>query len=148
VIKWLDLKEHPEPDHGELVLCYNGGRAWETAWRPILATDACAKPVTHVAYLTLPYQREKRRCDASLDRVRDLGVMKEIQEKLGTLDDLVDQTERTYLEYLLRVTSGNIVQASRIAKRHRTDFYRLLQRHGLKAEAFRGEPQLQQGAAA
>lgn len=44
--------------------------------------------------------------------------------------------EREYLVRLLRLTDGNVSQA-RIAKRNRTEFYRLLGRHQLEPGAFK-----------
>ena len=38
---------------------------------------------------------------------------------------------------LLRATEGNISTASRMAGRNRTEFYNLLNRHGLEPESFR-----------
>jgi two-component system, NtrC family, response regulator GlrR len=37
--------------------------------------------------------------------------------------------ERDYLTRVLRITEGNVSRAARLAQRHRTDFYKLLQRH-------------------
>ena len=42
-----------------------------------------------------------------------------------------------YLVQLLRVTRGNVTQASRLAGRNRTEFYKLLGRHALEPERFR-----------
>ena len=47
------------------------------------------------------------------------------------------QFEHDYLSKLLRLTDGNVSQAARLAQRNRTDFYKLLQRHDLKAEQFK-----------
>jgi two-component system response regulator GlrR len=38
---------------------------------------------------------------------------------------------------LLKVTQGNVSQAARLAKRNRTDFYKLLARHGVEPEDFK-----------
>ncbi|MBV2264086.1 MAG: sigma 54-interacting transcriptional regulator [Thauera sp.] len=46
--------------------------------------------------------------------------------------------ERNYLIQLLKLTAGNVSDAARLAERNRTEFYRLLQRHGLTPELFRG----------
>ncbi|MBC7942222.1 MAG: two-component system response regulator GlrR, partial [Chitinophagaceae bacterium] len=35
---------------------------------------------------------------------------------------------------------GNVADAARLAERNRTEFYRLLQKHGLTPGRFRGEP--------
>ena len=47
--------------------------------------------------------------------------------------------EREYLVGLLKLTDGSVADASRLAGRNRTEFYRLLQRHGLTPGVFRGE---------
>jgi len=46
--------------------------------------------------------------------------------------------ERDYLVGLLKLTDGSVADAARLAQRNRTEFYRLLQKHGLTPEAFRG----------
>jgi two-component system response regulator GlrR len=38
---------------------------------------------------------------------------------------------------LLKLTSGNVSQAARLAQRNRTDFYALLGRHQLEPGAFK-----------
>lgn len=48
--------------------------------------------------------------------------------------------EREYLVRLLRLTEGNVSQAARIAKRNRTEFYRLLSRHQLEPGIFKNAP--------
>ncbi|MDR3430033.1 MULTISPECIES: sigma 54-interacting transcriptional regulator [Silvimonas] len=45
--------------------------------------------------------------------------------------------ERDYLTQLLKVADGNVTDAARIAGRNRTEFYRLLQKHGLNPGLFR-----------
>jgi len=45
--------------------------------------------------------------------------------------------ERDYLAQLLKITDGNVTQASRMAKRNRTEFYKLLQRHQLDPRLFK-----------
>lgn len=47
--------------------------------------------------------------------------------------------ERDYLARLLKITAGNVSQAARIAKRNRTEFYKLLNRHHLVADSYREE---------
>ena len=49
-----------------------------------------------------------------------------------------DEFTRNYLSQLLQVTGGNVSQAARLAKRNRTDFYKLLGRHQLNPEHFKG----------
>jgi len=41
---------------------------------------------------------------------------------------------RSYLSQILQITGGNVSQAARLAKRTRTDFYKLLSRHQLTPE--------------
>jgi two-component system response regulator GlrR len=48
--------------------------------------------------------------------------------------------ERDYLVGLLKLTDGNAADAARLADRNRTEFYRLLQKHGLTPGQFRAEP--------
>ncbi|MFT3666393.1 sigma 54-interacting transcriptional regulator [Piscinibacter sp.] len=50
-----------------------------------------------------------------------------------------ERFERDYLVGLLKLTDGNVADAARLAERNRTEFYRLLQKHGLTPGAFRGE---------
>jgi two-component system response regulator GlrR len=53
--------------------------------------------------------------------------------------------ERNYLIQLLKLTAGNVSDAARLAERNRTEFYRLLQRHGLTPDLFRGDgPEVEQ----
>ncbi|HVJ60730.1 MAG TPA: sigma 54-interacting transcriptional regulator [Burkholderiaceae bacterium] len=56
---------------------------------------------------------------------------------LPSLAEARDQFERDYLTQVLKLTGGNIAQGARIARRNRTEFYRLLQKHGLHRELFR-----------
>jgi two-component system response regulator GlrR len=48
--------------------------------------------------------------------------------------------EQDYLIRLLQSTNGNVSEAARIAKRNRTDFYKLLNRHHIAPSLFKGEP--------
>ncbi len=47
--------------------------------------------------------------------------------------------ERDYLVGLLKLTDGHVADAARLAERNRTEFYRLLQKHGLTPGRFRGD---------
>ena len=47
--------------------------------------------------------------------------------------------ERDYLVGLLKITDGNVAYAARLADRNRTEFYRLMQKHGLTPGLFRGD---------
>ena len=46
--------------------------------------------------------------------------------------------EREYLCQLLQMTSGKVSQAARLAKRNRTEFYKLLHKHHLNPSQFKG----------
>jgi two-component system response regulator GlrR len=48
-----------------------------------------------------------------------------------------ERFERDYLISLLKMTDGNVADAARLAERNRTEFYRLLQKHGLTPDSFR-----------
>ena len=48
--------------------------------------------------------------------------------------------ERDYLNQLLKLTSGHVAEAARLADRNRTEFYRLMQKHGLDPQLFRADP--------
>jgi two-component system response regulator GlrR len=52
-------------------------------------------------------------------------------------DEARRQFERDYLIQLLKLTAGNVSQAARLARRNRTDFYALLNRHALEPGAFK-----------
>jgi two-component system response regulator GlrR len=63
-----------------------------------------------------------------------------LQEKQATLlsfNDAKTNFERDYLIKLLQLANGNVTEAARLAKRNRTEFYRLLKRHDLKAAQFK-----------
>jgi DNA-binding NtrC family response regulator len=45
--------------------------------------------------------------------------------------------ERDYLVQLMKLTGGQVTEAARLAQRNRTEFYRLLQKHGLSAALFK-----------
>ncbi|AWL10853.1 putative transcriptional regulator ycf27 [Saliniradius amylolyticus] len=68
-------------------------------------------------------------------------VQKALRERsdgaLPSFAEARDTFERRYLADLLRATGGNVTQASRIAGRNRTDFYKLLERHHLNPGSFR-----------
>ena len=69
--------------------------------------------------------------------------LEQIQEAQGSatqlpgFDEARDEFTRGYLVQLLQITQGNVSQAARMAKRNRTDFYKLLTKHDLKPEEFK-----------
>ncbi len=48
-----------------------------------------------------------------------------------------EEFTRDYLSRLLHMTGGNVSQAARLARRNRTDFYKLLNRHDVNPDAFK-----------
>ena len=57
--------------------------------------------------------------------------------KLLSFTDARDDFTRNYLSQILQITQGNVSQAARLAKRNRTDFYKLLARHDLNPDQFK-----------
>ena len=57
--------------------------------------------------------------------------------RLPSFDEARDEFTRNYLSQILQITAGNVSQAARLAKRNRTDFYKLLSRHQLQPEDFK-----------
>ena len=54
-----------------------------------------------------------------------------------TLAEARQRFEREYLVGLLKLTDGNVADAARLADRNRTEFYRLMQKHGLTPGHFK-----------
>jgi two-component system response regulator GlrR len=61
----------------------------------------------------------------------------ENSSKLLSFSDARDEFTRNYLTQILQITTGNVSQAARLAKRNRTDFYKLLARHDLNPDQFK-----------
>ena len=59
------------------------------------------------------------------------------QTEFASFEDARRKFEREYLAQILRITDGNVTQAARLAKRNRTEFYKLLQRHQLDPKLFK-----------
>ncbi len=57
--------------------------------------------------------------------------------KLASFSEARDEFTRNYLSQILQITMGNVSQAARLAKRNRTDFYKLLARHDLNPDSFK-----------
>ena len=57
--------------------------------------------------------------------------------QLASFSDARDEFTRNYLSQILQITTGNVSQAARLAKRNRTDFYKLLARHELNPDQFK-----------
>lgn len=67
-----------------------------------------------------------------------------VPASLTPLDEARRGFERDYLVQILKITEGNVTHAARLARRNRTEFYRLLDRHALAPSMFKAE----RGAAA
>jgi len=65
---------------------------------------------------------------------RSLGGM---AKSVPTYDEARETFARNYLTTNLQVTAGNISQAARLAKRNRTDFYKLLARYRVEPNDFK-----------
>ena len=58
-------------------------------------------------------------------------------DDIASFDDARRGFERDYLVQLLKMTAGNVTNAARIAKRNRSDFYTLLNRHQIDPANFK-----------
>jgi two-component system, NtrC family, response regulator GlrR len=59
------------------------------------------------------------------------------QAEFASFEEARRRFEREYLTQLLKITDGNVTQAARLAKRNRTEFYKLLGRHQLDPKLFK-----------
>jgi two-component system response regulator GlrR len=66
-------------------------------------------------------------------------ALRDETKEMRSLSEARDHFERKYLAQILQMTDGNVSQAARIAKRNRTEFYKLLHRHHLDPKNFRAE---------
>jgi two-component system response regulator GlrR len=64
-------------------------------------------------------------------------AMHKEEEQLVSFEDARRSFERDYLVRVLKITGGNVTQAARLAKRNRTEFYKLLQRYQLEPSFFK-----------
>jgi two-component system response regulator GlrR len=62
------------------------------------------------------------------------------QGTLLSFDEARSLFIRSYLSQVLQITGGNVSQAARLAKRNRTDFYKILQRYLLVPSDFKSYP--------
>jgi two-component system, NtrC family, response regulator GlrR len=65
------------------------------------------------------------------------AALKEDAAALVPFEEARKTFEREYLVRLLKITGGNVTQAAQLAKRNRTEFYKLLQRHRLEPGMFK-----------
>jgi two-component system, NtrC family, response regulator GlrR len=59
--------------------------------------------------------------------------------EMTSFEDARKRFERDYLTRILKLTHGSVTQAAKLARRNRTEFYKLLQRHGIEAAIFKTE---------
>ncbi len=71
----------------------------------------------------------------SLALVQD-AIHQEATHSLS-LEDAKKRFERDYLIRVLKISEGNVMQAARLAKRNRTEFYKLLQKHQIDPSHFK-----------
>jgi two-component system response regulator GlrR len=64
-------------------------------------------------------------------------ALRDKPERIPALAEARRQFEREYLAQLLKITAGNVTQAALLARRNRTEFYRLLSRHELDPALFK-----------
>ena len=59
--------------------------------------------------------------------------------EMTSFEDARKRFERDYLTRILKLTKGSVTQAAKLARRNRTEFYKLLQRHGIEAAIFKAD---------
>ncbi len=64
-------------------------------------------------------------------------ALREETDSMPPLEEARRAFERDYLVRLLKMTGGNVTRAAIKAKRNRTEFYKLLQRHNLELSMFK-----------
>ena len=64
-------------------------------------------------------------------------ALRDKSREIMAFADARSQFERDYLIQLLQITNGNVTHAARIAKRNRTEFYKLLNKHHLQPAQFK-----------
>lgn len=72
--------------------------------------------------------------------ISEAQINKALRGKTGEITPLAEaqsEFERNYLVQILQMTRGNVTHAAQLAKRNRTEFYKLLRRHQLEAKVFR-----------
>ena len=63
--------------------------------------------------------------------------LKDENNELPSLKEAKARFEKEYILKILKMTGGNVSQAARLAKRNRTEFYKLLHRHDLDPSMFK-----------
>ncbi len=58
-------------------------------------------------------------------------------QRIDSFEEARRRFEYDYLIRLLTLTQGSVIEAAKLAKRNRTEFYKILQRHGIEAAHFK-----------
>lgn len=66
-------------------------------------------------------------------------ALKDESSSLPYLSEARAEFEKAYLIKVLRLAEGKVTKAAELAGRNRTDFYKLLNKHGLEAAKFKAE---------
>lgn len=64
-------------------------------------------------------------------------LREETEREMAALDEARRAFEYDYLVQLLDTTGGNVTHAARVARRNRTEFYKLLARHGIDPASYK-----------
>ncbi len=126
-----------------LVAHFLAGMAGESGVRKIYAPEAVELLATHEWPGNIRQLQNVVRQNVALSQTPIIPV-ELVQQSLGggqgklpSFDEARDEFTRSYLSQILQITGGNVSQAARLAKRNRTDFYKLLGRHQLTPEEFK-----------
>lgn len=65
-------------------------------------------------------------------------LLQDSEREMTALDEARRAFEYDYLAHLLETTSGNVTNAARVARRNRTEFYKLLARHHIDPSRYKG----------
>ncbi len=66
-------------------------------------------------------------------------ALREEPAHLVPLEEARRGFEHDYLVRILRIAAGNVTQAAKLARRNRTEFYKLLERHRIEPKSFKPE---------
>ncbi|MFW6094663.1 MAG: sigma-54-dependent transcriptional regulator [Pseudomonadota bacterium] len=72
----------------------------------------------------------------SREQVRD--ALGSTAARYPSFDQARDSFTRDYLTQLLKITDGNVSRAAKLARRNRTDFHKLMKRHGIERDDVEG----------
>ncbi|MBU6392851.1 MAG: sigma-54 dependent transcriptional regulator, partial [Planctomycetes bacterium] len=64
----------------------------------------------------------------------DTNILKNV---FNSYKDAKERFEKEYLENLLKISKGNVINASKIAKRYRADIYKLIKKHNINPESYK-----------